>query len=165
MNLSMVSSPNLDTEYYERKFNGRELEKLRLDFQFFSKDGKIGRSKILEYFGLQELDVTPLATRFLDNLRDKSKSLVSTGSMRGGIPGTYMLNYESYIKAMGILLRGEPSERLEFIYSFFDVNKEGRVEYFAMLDILYQFYSTLIRLSFENLYLNLLKSNVKLTFS
>jgi len=70
------------------------------------------------------------------------------------------LDYDKFMRAMGVMLRGDPTERLDFIYTFFDVNKEGFVYADDMFKIMYEFYTTLIELNFEHTVLNQLKQSL-----
>ena len=48
----------------ENHFKDYQLQRIREDFELFSKENKMSRKKLLEYFGMGELENKRLGNRF-----------------------------------------------------------------------------------------------------
>ncbi len=115
-------------------------ERIIVEFEMQSKDNKMGKKKLLEYFGLIELDNYKLGNHFFQCV----KSTLSRKKT-----GPY-LDYSKFIKTLSMLSGNNEEGRLNFMYSIFDVDLNGKIEKEEMRNILHMYLESLMAISYEN---------------
>jgi len=99
----------------------------------------MAKRKLLDYFGLMELDNTKFANRFFNVIKR------SNAKIRDFSP---YLNYAKFISSISILTKGEKKDRLKFIYSIFDLDEDKYIEREEMLNIFMSFFEAMNRVHF-----------------
>ncbi|KAM3142226.1 hypothetical protein pb186bvf_005635 [Paramecium bursaria] len=134
----------------ESVFSKEKLQRIREDFEAYSKENKMSRKKLLEYFGMAELDNKRLGNRIFQCVK-------STFSQKKTGP---FLDYAKFLKAISMLAQSNEEGRLRFLYSLFDVNLEGSIEKDEMYNLMMMFLEGMMSINYENNDLNDLKQRI-----
>ena len=86
----------------EELFSKEEKYKLMKDYAQFSKENKMAKRKLLDYFGLMELENTKFANRFFNVVKSSNPKL------RDFSP---YLTYAKFISTIAQLTRGYEKDR------------------------------------------------------
>ena len=111
----------------------------------------MAKRKLLDYFGLMELDNTKFANRFFNVIKS------SNSKIRDFSP---YLNYAKFISSISLLTKGDRKDRLKFIYSIFDLDEDKYIEREEMLNIFMSFFEAMNRVHFQAPDLDLLKTKI-----
>jgi len=106
-----------------------------------SKENKMGKKKLLEYFGIGDLDKYMLGNRFFHCVKN-TYSREKTGPY---------LDYSKFIKALSLLSGNNIEGRMKFMYNMFDANLDGDIEKDEMKNILKMFLDGFMATSFKNI--------------
>ncbi|CAD8094551.1 unnamed protein product [Paramecium sonneborni] len=134
----------------ETVFSKEKLQRVREDFESYSKENKMSRKKLLEYFGMAELDNKRLGNRIFQCVK-------STFSQKKTGP---FLDYAKFLKAISMLSQQNDEGRLRFLYSMFDMNLEGSIEKDEMYNLMMMFLEGMMSINYENQDLNDLKQRI-----
>lgn len=109
----------------------------------------MAKRKLLDYFGLLNLDSSKFGNRFFNCVKGTTKQQ----------PNTF-LDFVKFLRAICMLSKNVGDERLRFIYSIFDLDCDGYIEKDEMLNIFMSFYDAMSIVDFENQDLQQLKIKV-----
>lgn len=126
-------------EKAERVIPPDELTRIRKDFDKFSKENKMAKRKLLDYYGLSELNKTQFGTNFFNSIKK-----------RGTNQKASYLDYAKFIRANSTLTKGDENARIEFIYSIFDPQGNGYVERDDMIRVFTQFLDAMKTVTFDS---------------
>lgn len=141
-----------EIEKLEKKYffsSPEEFQSIKKDFEAYSKENKMAKRKLLDYFGLLSLDTTKFGNRFFNCVKGTSKQQTNT-----------YLDFVKFLRAICMLSKNSGDERLRFIYSIFDLDCDGYIEKDEMLNIFMSFYDAMSQIEFENQDLMQLKSKI-----
>eukprot|EP01017_Pseudomicrothorax_dubius_P017493 TRINITY_DN196_c0_g3_i4.p2 TRINITY_DN196_c0_g3~~TRINITY_DN196_c0_g3_i4.p2 ORF type:complete len:173 (-),score=49.45 TRINITY_DN196_c0_g3_i4:110-628(-) len=109
----------------------------------------MAKRKVLDYYGIIELDTTPFGTRFFNCVKKRVNSQKVS-----------FLEYSKFIRSVSILTKGNAMERLAFIYSIFDIDGNGYIERDEMIRTFTQFFESMMLVNFDNVHINVLKQRI-----
>ncbi|KAL4489304.1 hypothetical protein ABPG72_006368 [Tetrahymena utriculariae] len=113
---------------------------IRQEFESFSNENKMSQRKLLEYFGLQDLEKQRLGTRFF---------LTCKSTLSQEKTGPY-LDYSKFLKTLSMLSGNNEDGRFQFLYQLFDINLDGKIEKDEMRDILQMILDALLSVTYED---------------
>ena len=126
----------------EKRFHQTHLEKLKRDWAVLSRENKMSKRRLMEYYGLSEIENTEFGTRFFNWVKRPI-------SKRKGADN--FLDYDKFIRTTSILTKGSEEERLKFIYTLFDIDGDGFIEREEMIKFLTIFYDAMKMINFDSL--------------
>ena len=137
----------MEKKYF--KDNQEEFNAIKKDFESYSKENKMAKRKLLEYFGLLSLENTKFGNRFFNCVKGSSKQQANT-----------YLDFAKFLRAICMMSKNVGDERVRFLYSIFDLDGDGYIEKEEMLNIFMSFYDAMSMVKFENPDFEKLKSAV-----
>lgn len=139
----------MTAEYWEKRFTKIELAKVREDFNRNAKDSIISKRSLFEFLGLAEIVNTTLARRIFSAFKLSAENYKNP-----------FLDYPKFVRTIAVLRKGSIDERVNFIYSLFDLNGDKYVEKQEMIEVFQSFVDAMKLCTFEPQQLKNLKGFV-----
>eukprot|EP01017_Pseudomicrothorax_dubius_P025477 TRINITY_DN2758_c0_g1_i1.p1 TRINITY_DN2758_c0_g1~~TRINITY_DN2758_c0_g1_i1.p1 ORF type:complete len:252 (-),score=59.13 TRINITY_DN2758_c0_g1_i1:94-804(-) len=139
----------IQTHLDEQRFEYGEGAKVRRDFDLYSREGQMSKRRLLDYYGLVELDKSSFAERFFNGLKRRKKRSQFCA-----------MDYKRFLRAVSVLSRGSATERLDFIFRFFDIDGDGFIDRDEMSAVLTGFLETMLAVEFESGDMNALRGKI-----
>ena len=103
------AAPASNQTTYQKLLSEKELELIKGEFDKLARNQVIGKRKILQYFGVQELENTVLSTALLLLIKQKKED-----------SGNNFIDWPKFLTFVVILAKGSRAERLRLFYGLFN---------------------------------------------
>ena len=126
-----------------------EMQMIEGEFNHLSRNQLIGRNKLLQYFNLEDISETPMATAFLNTLKH-------TGGDRRFIDWPTFLNF------VIILGKGSKEERLELFFQLFNIDNSDKyiISKRNLKQAIWHIFCSLLQVTYEDKIIEDLKSSL-----
>lgn len=143
----------------ENRFTEKEVAKLKLDFALISKNGSVLTEKLIEYLGLEEIEMSPFVERLFTTLQQSFE-----GRGRSRLGGSLSFGYDNFVRLVAILCKGTANERLDLIYKIFDPQDQGYIMKEDFFDVYSMFFHTMMSVEWRQPGLSDLREQVMLPY-
>jgi len=123
-------------EYWIAKFDDEERANLKEQFDSIAKQNVISQNALYEFMGIKDFRESPLGDKLFG-------VFLSTAN-------THFFNWETFLVIMGIIHKGEMEDKIDLLYSLFDINNDHCVDKPEMIGLFNHFFNILKKVSFKS---------------
>jgi len=137
------------TSAYQKRLTEEELELIETEFSKLARNQVIGKRKILQYFGLQDLEGSVISTALLFLMKQKKEE-----------SGNNFIDWPKFLNFVVILSKGTKAERLKLFYGLFNPTYSSHMTKKQFKQSFTSIMHSLAQITYENKNVEMFKSSI-----